>query len=213
MLVRPLLSLAMASTMLIGMISPQQADKPAGASASAAHDASDGPAFTADKQLQFPYKYREWVYVGSGVDMSYNLKEPASDHSMFNTVFVNRSSYVEFAKTGTWPDGTALVLENRGAVHGGEHQASINKHGLTQTDELMGLEVHVKDASLPGGWGFYSFDNEKSARIIPQTALCYSCHQQHAAVDTTFVQFYPTLMTVAKAKGTLSKAYLSEIAK
>lgn len=25
---------------------------------------------------------------------------------------------------------------------------------------------------------------------IPHTAACYSCHQQHAAVDTTLVQFY-----------------------
>jgi hypothetical protein len=201
MLVRPMLSLAMASMMTFGVLSPQ----PAGV--------ADGPVFMADKQLQFPEKYREWIYLGSGVDMSYNPKEAASDHSMFNTVFVNPSSYREFMKSGTWPDGTALVLENRGAAHGGEHQASINKHGLTQTDELMGLEVHVKDASLPGGWGFYSFDDLKSAKIIPQAASCYSCHQQHAAVETTFVQFYPTLMTIAKAKGTLSRAYSEEMAK
>jgi hypothetical protein len=32
----------------------------------------------------------------------------------------------------------------------------------------------------------------------------------HAAVDTTFVQFYPTLLPVATAKGTLSKAFLDE---
>jgi len=73
--------------------------------------------------------------------------------------------------------------------------------------------VHVKDPSLPGGWAFYSFDNDKSAKIIGRPATCYTCHEQHAAVDTTFVQFYPTLMTVAKTKGTLSKAYLSEMAK
>ncbi|WP_263376866.1 cytochrome P460 family protein [Granulicella aggregans] len=202
MLIRPLLSLAVASTMLLGVLSPQ---------AVAPVAASDGPVIAANKELQFPAQYREWVYLGSGVDMSYNPKEEASDHSMFNTVFVNPSSYRAFLKTGTWPDGTALVLENSGAVHGGEKQASLNKHGLTQTGEIMGLEVHVKDASLPGGWGFYSFDNMKSARIIPQAAPCYSCHQQHAAVDTTFVQFYPTLLAVAKDKGTLSKAYVSEM--
>ena len=201
MLIRPLLPLAMSFTILMGTVFSQSAG------------VADGPAFTADMQLQFPTKYREWVYLASGVNMSYNLKEEASDHSTFNTVFVNPSSYRQFLKTGTWPNGTALVLENRGAVHGGEHQASINKHGLTQTDELMGLEVHVKDASLPGGWGFYSFDNDKSARIIPQAASCYSCHQQHAAVDTTFVQFYPTLISIAQGKGTLSKAYLDEITK
>jgi len=98
-------------------------------------------------------------------------------------------------------------------VHGGEKQASLNKHGLSQTEETMGVEVHVKDASQPGGWGFYTFDNQKTAKIIPPAASCYSCHQQHAAVDTTFVQFYPTLLPVAKAHRTLSKAYLDEMAK
>jgi len=37
-------------------------------------------------------------------------------------------------------------------------------------------------------------------------------HQAHVAVDTTFVQFYPTLLPLAKAKGTLSAAYLKESA-
>jgi hypothetical protein len=43
--------------------------------------------------------------------------------------------------------------------------------------------------------------------MIPHDAECYSCHLAHAAVDTTFVQFYPTLLPVAKAKGTLAQAY------
>jgi acyl carrier protein phosphodiesterase len=46
---------------------------------------------------------------------------------------------------------------------------------------------------------------------MPQTANCYSCHQDHAAVDTTFVQFYPTLMPIAQDKNTIGAAYLKEI--
>ena len=46
---------------------------------------------------------------------------------------------------------------------------------------------------------------------MPQTASCYSCHQEHGVVDTTFVQFYPTLMPIAKDKGTLTADYLKEI--
>jgi hypothetical protein len=202
MQIRPMILLSMASTMLFAVVCPDSV---------APVSASDGPVITADRELQFPAQYREWVYLGSGLDMSYNPKEDASDHSMFNTVFVNPSSYRAFMKTGTWPDGTALVLENSGAVHGGEKQASLNKHGLTQTGEIMGMEVHVKDSSLPGGWGFYAFDGEGPAKLIPQKASCYSCHGEHAAVDTTFVQFYPTLLKVAKDKGTLGKAYLSEM--
>ena len=47
--------------------------------------------------------------------------------------------------------------------------------------------------------------------MIPTSAGCYSCHAAHAAVDTTFVQFYPTLLPIAKSKGTLSAAYLKDI--
>ena len=39
---------------------------------------------------------------------------------------------------------------------------------------------------------------------------CYSCHEQHGAVDTTFVQFYPTLIKLAEQKGTLRAAYKKE---
>jgi hypothetical protein len=48
--------------------------------------------------------------------------------------------------------------------------------------------------------------------MIPTTAGCYSCHSEHGAVNTTFVQFYPTLLPIAKLKGTLSVGYLKETA-
>jgi hypothetical protein len=169
----------------------------------------DGPSYTADGQLKMPAKYREWVYLTSGLDTSYTPKAMAADHPVFDNVFVNPSAYQAFLKTGTWPDKTVIVLENRGA----ESSKSINTRGHTQSAEVMGLEAHVKDESrLKGGWGFYGFDNEVSAKLIDRPASCYTCHEEHAAVDTTFVQFYPTLLGLAKTKGTLSAAYLKETA-
>jgi hypothetical protein len=169
---------------------------------------ADGPAYTSDGRLKFPVSYREWVFLTSGVDMSYNPKAEASGHTMFDNVFVNPTAYQAFQKTGTWPEGTLLILENRG----GESGKSINTRGRTQSVEVMGLEVHVKDtAHLPGGWGFFSFDDTVSAKLTPRPASCYTCHEEHAAVDTTFVQFYPTLIDLAKKKGTLSPAYLKEL--
>ena len=68
----------------------------------------------------------------------------------------------------------------------------------------MGLEVHVKDARrFPGGWAFFAFRSRDPAEPIAFSADCYSCHKEHAAVDTTFVQFYPTLLEVASERGTL----------
>ncbi len=63
----------------------------------------------------------------------------------------------------------------------------------------------MKDASH-GGWAFYSFGDgtRQVGNLVPKTATCYSCHEQNAAVDTTFVQFYPTLADIAKAKGTFA---------
>jgi hypothetical protein len=79
----------------------------------------------------------------------------------------------------------------------------------------MGFEVHVLDSAHAqgDGWAFYGFDNLVSAKAIARPASCYSCHEQHGAVDTTFVQFYPTLMETAVKKKTLSGAYQKEIAK
>ena len=154
--------------------------------------------------MEFPANYREWVYLTTGLDMSY--RRMGMDHHMFDNVFVNPSAYKAFLETGTWPDQTMLVLELRGAGS----NASINKSGHFQTTDMMGREVHVKDKRLPGGWAFFGFEDEKPSTATPHSADCYSCHEQHAAVDTTFVQFYPTLLPIATEKGTLSAEYKKE---
>jgi Cytochrome P460 len=168
---------------------------------------SNTPAYTAEDRLIFPTNYRTWIYLTSGVDMSYSPNAMKMDHSMFDNVFVNPEAYQAFLATGTWPDKTMLVLEVRLAGS----NASINKSGHFQTSELMGREVHVKDEShFPGKWAFFGFDSTEPSKMVPKEAACYSCHEQHAAVDTTFVQFYPTLIDIAKSKGTLSAAYLKD---
>jgi len=173
--------------------------------------ASD-PQYASDGKMKLPENYREWVYLTTGLDMSYSPAAQAAgtDHHMFDNVFVNPSSYKAFKETGTWPDKTVLVLEVRGA----QSKGSINQRGNFQTDNMMGLEVHVKDeARFPGKWAFFGFDDSKLGNMVPTSAQCYSCHADHAAVDTTFVQFYPTLLPIAKAKGTLSAGYTKESAK
>ncbi|HEV2703966.1 MAG TPA: cytochrome P460 family protein [Steroidobacteraceae bacterium] len=168
--------------------------------------ASAGPVYTAAGELVPPTQYREWIYLSTGMNMSYLKRVAGMGHDMFSNVFVNPQAYREFQKTGTWPDKTMLVLEVRGATNKG----SINKQGFYQSSNIMGLEVHVKDAHFQGGWAFFADNGGKPAKQIPYTADCYSCHKDHAAVDTTFVQFYPTLLDLAKKKGTLSPQYLAE---
>jgi hypothetical protein len=173
----------------------------------------DGPAYASDGQLKYPANYAEWVFLGTGLDMSYS-SEATPDHSTFNSVFVNPAAYKVFKTSGHWPDGTLMVLENRGATGA----SSINKRGKTESSEVTGMEVHVKDsARIKGdGWAFYGFekpsDSQSSGRLIPRPASCYACHEANAAVDTTFVQFYPNALRIAKEKHTLSPEYLKESA-
>jgi hypothetical protein len=166
------------------------------------------PAYATNGDLLPPTNYREWVYLTSGIDMSYSPKADMADHSMFDNVFVNREAYRSFLASGTWPDKTMMVLEVREA----RTKGSINQRGHFQGTDLMGLEVHVKDeARFPGKWAFFEFDSlAKNGTLIPQGAPCYTCHAAHAAVDTTFVQFYPTLIPIAQEKKTLSEAFVKE---
>ena len=138
--------------------------------------------------MRLPDNYREWVYLTSGFDMSYT-PDAQADHHMFDNVFVNPEAYRSFLATGTWPDKTD---DGAGDIAARKGEGSINRNGNYQSTAVMGVEVHVKDTQrFPEGWAFFGFGSEKPAAMIPRTASCYSCHLQHAAVDTTFVQFYP----------------------
>jgi hypothetical protein len=166
------------------------------------------PVYTDEGRLVLPEDYREWVYLSSGFDMAYSPMAMAGHH-MFDNVFVEPGAYKSFLATGTWPDKTMLVLEVRGA----QDKGSINKTGHYQSTDVMGREVHLKDTTrFPEGWAFFGFESTKPAKMTPRTADCYSCHKDHAAVDNTFVQFYPTLLPIATAKDTLSPAYKAESA-
>lgn len=163
---------------------------------------ADGPRFTSDGQLMRPENYREWIYLSSGLGMTYASATAAANASnpRFDNVFVTPQAYKSFLETGTWPDNTMFVLEVRSSAGNG----SINKGGRYQ-DEIVGMEVHLKDVSrFPATkWAFFEFGTSgRSAKPFPPDSNCQTCHSANGAVDQTFVQFYPTLIPVAKAKGT-----------
>jgi Cytochrome P460 len=172
--------------------------------------AATTPAYAKNGDMLPPVNYREWIYLTSGIDMSYSPKamDKGAGMSMFDNVFVNPEAYRGFLATGTWPDKTVMILEGREA----RSKGSINQRGHFQAVGIADIEVHVKDeARFPGKWAFFAFDSlDKNGTLIPKTAPCYSCHQEHGAVDTTFVQFYPTLLPIAQKKGTLSAESLQD---
>jgi hypothetical protein len=167
------------------------------------------PFWTTSGQLMRPTDYREWMYVTSGLGMTYGSAQAGAGRApMFDSVFVTADSYREFLRTGTWPDKTMFILEMRGA----ESNVSINNGGWTQ-GAIRGMEASVKDKARfhNEGWGYFSFDGPQglaaSAEPLPTSAPCYSCHATNTAVDNTFVQFYPTLFEIAKRLGTVKPSY------
>jgi Cytochrome P460 len=155
---------------------------------------SDKPQYAKGGELVRPEGYRDWVFLSAGYGMNYS-PEPGS-HDMFTNVFVPQWAYREFLNSGKWPDKTMFVVEERMA----RSRGSINKHGNFQVD-LMGLGVEVKDSSQPDKWAYFNFAENKTAAANPKQG-CFTCHEQHAAVEHSFVQFYPTLKPIAKKFGT-----------
>ena len=170
----------------------------------------DGPEYNADGQMLRPKDYRTWVFLSSGVGMTYGPAAAAARPGapLFDNVFVSPSAYQSFLQTGKWPDKTVLVLE----VRKSESKGSINQGGHFQ-GEIEAVEVEVKDESrFPTKWAFFNFgkNDVDAASPIGPTARCYACHPQSGAVEQTFVQFYPTLLEVAKKKGTLKPTIKTE---
>jgi hypothetical protein len=148
-----------------------------------------------------PDDYREWIYLSSGLGMTYGTVQTVANAfgERFDNVFVTPQAYRSFLQTGAWPDKTMFVLEIRSAASKG----SINKGGHYQGD-LVDLEIHVKDqARFPAKWAFFEFGPAtRLAKALPAGSACQACHFPNGAVDQTFVQFYPTLLPIAIAKGT-----------
>lgn len=166
----------------------------------------DEPQYTADGQLKLPANYREWIFLSAGLGMTYGFVDSAVNTvagDRFDNVFVTPQAYKAFLATGTWPDKTMFIME----VRTSSTKGSINKGGHFQ-QELAGLEAHVKDQSrFPTRWEFFGFSaTARTGKPQGANSSCHACHSAHGAVDDTFVQFYPTLLPVARAKGTLKSA-------
>ena len=165
------------------------------------------PQFTRDNRLVLPKDYRDWIFLASGLGMTYGTPETArgtpetARQQNFDNVFVHPAAYREFVRTGRWPDHTVFVLEVRAAAEKG----SINTAGHYQTG-VLSIEAEVKDRTrFPDGeWGYFAFGSKADpAAPLPKAQGCQACHSQNGAVESTFVQFYPTLLPIARAKGTL----------
>jgi len=150
------------------------------------------PRFEAGDKLVRPQGYREWMFVGSNLNMGYTDGSTPKE-SRFHNIYIQPEAYREYVATGKFPDKTVLVME----VLGAGTNASINKSGQFE-DQPIGIEVALKDEKrFTGKWAYFNFIGDNGtplaeAKPFPKEA-CWNCHNQHAAVDNVFVQFYPVL--------------------
>ena len=162
--------------------------------------------YTSDNKMQKPENYREWIFLSAGLGMAYTPAAPGAKENPdppFDNVFVNPEAWKAFQKTGKWPDKTVMVLELRQSSQKG----SITQRGRFQKAPVA-IEVHVKDEkrfAATRGWAFFEFHGAATeVEMTPGDKDCYSCHQDHGTLDTTFAQFYPTVNEIAEKKGTLT---------
>ena len=156
--------------------------------------AATKPTFTSDGKLMQPVGYREWIYIGAPITPN-DLNPPEAPFPEFHNVYLHPSDYEVYRKTGTFPDGTVLIKE---LVSVGSKTARSGAGYFM--GEFIGLEAAIKDskrfAKEPGSWAYFSFGHAyplaRAADKQP-VSTCNTCHQEGAADDWVFTQYYPVL--------------------
>jgi hypothetical protein len=141
--------------------------------------------FDGSGMLLRPEQYRDWILAGgvlrphhSAGDRSAQDRRPESSAS----VYINPAAYEEYARTGSFPEGTVMVLETAAGANNGSV-----------------LLASVKDrARFTEGWGFFDFTGadgivKSAAQALPGPSDCRSCHGKLGRSDHVFTQFYPAL--------------------
>lgn len=156
------------------------------AAGSLAAAAFAGPSYDADGKIVIPENMDRWPTVGTTYALSYE----GDGGTTLNAVRLDPDSYDAYVKTGKYPVGAIFALEVRTPVT----EVAPAKGGKTQ-GAVVARSLHVKDEKGgPGTWTFYAYGaGSKTGVAIPRSQACYSCHEEHATVDTTFMQYYPAL--------------------
>lgn len=147
--------------------------------------------FDAGGNLILPDNFDDWVFIGTSLGMGYSPAAFDPDgHNMFQVARMEPRAYEAFKKTGTFVDGTQIVLH----FYGSQTEVSINQTGFVMSGLHM-AEIHYKDSQrFPDGFNFFTFnEGDTVAREIGLPNDCVSCHKANGAYDGVFVQFYPPI--------------------
>ena len=153
------------------------------------------PVYADNGHLRLPPNYREWIFVGSSLGMSYT-EGTAMGHEMFHEILMEPGAYRHFVETGEFAEGTQLAL----ILHATGESVLPMRRGRFAA-EIHGVEMAIKDSSrFEEGWAYFGFGGmggiRETAEAFPADS-CHDCHAAHAALDNVFAQFYPMLTEAA----------------
>ena len=188
-----------------------------GASAAVSHNGSfaqqakqpGGAQYTPDGKMKVPTGYREWMFLGSPLTPN-ALNGGKASFPEFHNVYVERSNFDAYMKTGTFPEGTVLVKElvllQKPTFPDGSQQEPSGRGYFDGA--FNGMDVSVKDSkkfTKSNGWGYFTFGHHalpyEPTAAESSLAECAGCHLANVAkTDMTYVQFYPVLQEKGKAK-------------
>jgi hypothetical protein len=178
---RLLLYLSLASLLAVMAILTAAAPPPAG---------MDLPSYTADGKLKRPAGFRNWVFAGASLGLSYAEVSNQAPPGRMHNVYLQPEAYQHYLKTGAFPEKTMFAL----VLYEPRQKESISKHGYF-SGKLSAVEIAVKDSErFEEGWAYFDFgaETKEAAEPFPKDR-CFACHHQNGQVDNVFVQFYPTL--------------------
>ncbi len=152
--------------------------------------------FNSKGELIRPEGYREWIYVGTPLTPN-DLNRGNAPFPEFHSVYIDPDSFAHWKKTGTFRQGTILMKE---LISVGSKQAVSGKGYFM--GEFIGLEATIKSKRRypdePGNWAYFSFTDDgggpphATGAAFPASD-CNACHEDNAADDWVFAQYYPVL--------------------
>ena len=157
-------------------------------------EVAESPMYAEDGSLRRPDGFRNWVFVGASLGLSYSPHKSDDGNELFHNVYLDRQAYDHYAKTGEFPEQSMLAMsvyrQTSKAAGGLPLQGSFE-------GEFVSLEVAVKDSQrFEDGWAYFDFSGGYSQKDTARSFArdkCFDCHAEHAADDNVFTQYYPML--------------------
>ena len=148
-----------------------------------------GAAYAASPEkssVAYPTGFRKWPFVKSMV--IYSDKHPLfAQFGGLHHVYANAEAMRALVKGGTFPDGSALVLDLLEAK---------DENGAWVEGSRKLIGVMEKDRArfkTTGGWGFEGFkgDSRSDRMVKDANADCFACHQKQKDNDFVFSGYRP----------------------